>query len=122
MRATRKELEMGWALIAVGGIFMVIAFMNPRSLWRSTAAWQYRNPDANEPSDDAYSMKRAGWAITGLVVIGFGLAANVAGAGNILGMRDPHAAAVEVTRQLQQRGEVDVRDGPDAGSRKQTAA
>jgi hypothetical protein len=34
--------------------------INPRSQWRALSAWQYRNPDANEPSDAAYGLSRVG--------------------------------------------------------------
>jgi hypothetical protein len=52
---------MAWLVIT--GLFLgaLGAWMaiSPRSLFWRTAAWQYRNPEANEPSDAAYALRRA---------------------------------------------------------------
>ncbi len=50
--------------------------ISPRSQWRALSAWQYRNPDANEPSDLAYGLARLSNIVTLviIVVVGFALA------------------------------------------------
>ncbi|QFY05329.1 hypothetical protein GBF35_00295 [Nonomuraea phyllanthi] len=46
-------------LYIIGSIFFfVMSLINPRTLWRVTSAWQYRDPEANEPSDLAYGVGR----------------------------------------------------------------
>jgi hypothetical protein len=51
----------------VGWLFLLWLFVgpialwtliSPASAWRTLSAWQYRNPDANEPSDAAYGLQR----------------------------------------------------------------
>ena len=29
--------------------------IDPRGMWEVTSAWQFRDPEANEPSDDAFA-------------------------------------------------------------------
>jgi hypothetical protein len=43
--------------------------LDPRSLWRITASWQYRNPKANEPSEAGYLVQRlAGVVLLALTI------------------------------------------------------
>jgi hypothetical protein len=42
------------------GPVLLWGILSPRSLWSTTKAWQYRNPDAVEPSDTAYALCRWG--------------------------------------------------------------
>lgn len=53
---------MGWFIFA--SLFVIPlglwGVINPQSQWRSLSAWQYRNPDANEPSDASYALSRFG--------------------------------------------------------------
>lgn len=44
-------------MMALAGICLWGA-INPRSLWRKTSAWSYRDPLANEPSDKGYGSMR----------------------------------------------------------------
>lgn len=53
---------MGWIIL---GSLIVIplaiwGIVNPRSQWQTLSAWQYRHPEANEPSDAAYALARFG--------------------------------------------------------------
>lgn len=92
---------MGWLLIALGGIFVLASLINPRSLWHAFSAWQYRNPEANEPSDAKYAMSRVSCAVCGLFLIGLGLNANIELTGDIFGVRDHRAAAEQVAAAVQ---------------------
>lgn len=50
-------------LIAVSLILIPLGIwgiVNPRSQWKVLSAWQYRNPDANQPSEAAYAVTRIG--------------------------------------------------------------
>lgn len=49
-------------------LILLWAAISPESMWSTTSAWQYRDPEANEPSDAAYAMQRVG-AVLGLVLI-----------------------------------------------------
>lgn len=51
-------LDVGWINIAIGVILLVLALINPLSLWCATTAWRYRDPAANEPSEDALFLGR----------------------------------------------------------------
>lgn len=51
-------------LFIASGLWGVI---NPRSQWQTMKGWQYRNREANEPSDAAYTYNRVMSAV-GLVV------------------------------------------------------
>lgn len=51
-------------LIVVIGFGLAWAVV-PRKMWRITQGWQYKNPEANEPSDAAYAM----WRISSIVAI-----------------------------------------------------
>ena len=52
-------LIVGLVFIAIGGL----QGANPRLLWR-LGKWQYKNPEANEPSDKGF----LAWRIGGIVV------------------------------------------------------
>lgn len=58
-------------LLAIPGFFLVATIINPQWAWRTFYSWQYANPDANEPSDTAYLVERAG-AIFMLIILGVG--------------------------------------------------
>jgi len=47
-----------WAILILVGVLGVWGAISPRSQWNTLSAWQYRNPDANEPSDTAYAVTR----------------------------------------------------------------
>ncbi|GAA4586938.1 hypothetical protein GCM10023194_34480 [Planotetraspora phitsanulokensis] len=70
-------------LVAAGatlGVAMLLAaLIDPKKNWWSFTAWRYRNPDAVEPSDAAYSAARMSWVASALVVFALtgGLAAFV---------------------------------------------
>ncbi|MEV4009891.1 DUF6199 family natural product biosynthesis protein [Nonomuraea angiospora] len=53
--------------------FFVSGLVNPRTLWRVTTAWQYRNPEANEPSDFAYGMGRGASFVGAIICLLFAL-------------------------------------------------
>jgi hypothetical protein len=47
-----------WAIFFVVGALAVWGAISPRTQWNTLSAWQYRNPEANEPSDTAYAVTR----------------------------------------------------------------
>lgn len=55
--------------IIIGAVALILACVNQRSLWRVTRAWQYRNPDAVEPSDAALVWSRVGLVLAGVFLI-----------------------------------------------------
>ena len=44
--------------------------IDPRGLWEVTSSWQFRNPEANEPSDSAFAVQRFFAFISLLVIVG----------------------------------------------------
>ncbi|MGH3730142.1 MAG: hypothetical protein ACRDTU_15540 [Micromonosporaceae bacterium] len=52
--------------------------ISPQSAWRTLRAWQYKNPEANEPSEAAYATERvvSGFALVVLILLGIFLASN----------------------------------------------
>ncbi|MGH3713479.1 MAG: DUF6199 family natural product biosynthesis protein [Micromonosporaceae bacterium] len=61
---------MGFAYcgLVVAGLFLLWMAISPRSMWETLSAWQYKNPEANEPSDLSFEMQRVA-AVIGLVVM-----------------------------------------------------
>ena len=58
-----------FAVLVVAMVLILLwAAISPESMWSTTSAWQYRDPEANEPSDAAYAVQRVG-AVLGLVLI-----------------------------------------------------
>lgn len=57
-------------MVVLAAILGIVIFgfgaVSPRGLWRVSTAWQFRNPDAVEPSDTAYAISRVG---SGLMVV-----------------------------------------------------
>lgn len=45
-----------WTLVAGVAIIGCWMLIDPRSAWRVLAAWQYRHPERNEPSEGAYRL------------------------------------------------------------------
>lgn len=58
-------------LVLIPTPLLLWMLMSPQSMWRATAAWAYRNPEANEPSEAGYAAHRviAAIALIGLVVV-----------------------------------------------------
>ena len=44
-------------VMALLGLWQMV---NPRGNWRATEGWKYRDPDANEPSETSYGLRRIG--------------------------------------------------------------
>lgn len=51
-------------LLPLAGFWLI----KPEQMWRTTRAWKYKNPEANEPSEEAFILARVGAAL-GIVVI-----------------------------------------------------
>lgn len=50
-----------FAVLVVAMVLILLwAAISPESMWSTTSAWQYRDPEANEPSDAAYAVQRVG--------------------------------------------------------------
>ncbi|MFS2294144.1 MAG: hypothetical protein FWJ90_15870 [Actinomadura sp.] len=46
--------------VGIAIVLFLLGCMDQRKLYWKTAAWQYRNPEANEPSDAALGLNRVG--------------------------------------------------------------
>lgn len=55
-------------------LFLLPSVISPRWVWQHTAAWSFRNPEANEPSDAGYATQRAGAVIAVVLIVGFMIA------------------------------------------------
>ena len=44
--------------------------IDPRGMWEATSSWQFRDPEANEPSDSAFAVQRFFAFISLLVIVG----------------------------------------------------
>lgn len=49
--------------------FLLWGVISPEGMWRSTQAWQYKNPEANEPSEAAFTTMRVSGIISILVLL-----------------------------------------------------
>lgn len=53
-------------------VLLVLTVVDPRKLWYSTTAWQFKHPEANEPSEASFALGRI---VSGVGALGFGIAA-----------------------------------------------
>ncbi|OBB33336.1 hypothetical protein A5792_09265 [Mycolicibacterium peregrinum] len=53
-------MGVGIFLIVVGVLVGGVMAAAPKRIWWATQSWKFRNPEANEPSDAAYGLTRAG--------------------------------------------------------------
>ena len=44
--------------------------IDPRGMWEVTSSWQFRDPEANEPSDDAFAFQRLAAIVALLMIVG----------------------------------------------------
>ena len=60
-------------MFVLAGGCLLLACMDQRKLYWKTGAWQYRNPEAHEPSDTAFALNRGALVVGAvvLVVMGF---------------------------------------------------
>ncbi|MBM7786341.1 hypothetical protein [Tenggerimyces flavus] len=57
-----------WLLLPLSAV-PIWGIISPRSQWRVLHAWLYRNPEANEPSDAAYTAQRVGNAFVLVMIV-----------------------------------------------------
>ncbi|SER55783.1 hypothetical protein SAMN04488583_5669 [Mycobacterium sp. 88mf] len=60
-------------MIVVGVLVGGVMAASPRRIWWATQSWKFRNPEANEPSDAAYGMTRAGGVFVILLALFLGV-------------------------------------------------
>lgn len=44
--------------------------IDPRGMWEATSSWQFRDPEANEPSDGAFAFQRLAAIVALLMMVG----------------------------------------------------
>ena len=44
--------------------------IDPRGVWEVTSSWQFRDPEANEPSDGAFAFQRLAAIVALLMMVG----------------------------------------------------
>lgn len=62
----------GILVIVVGVLVGAVLVASPRRIWWATQSWKFRDPEANEPSDAAYGMTRAGGVFVILLALFLG--------------------------------------------------
>lgn len=62
----------GILVIVVGVLVGGVMAASPRRIWWATESWKFRHPEANEPSDTAYGMTRAGGVFVILLALFLG--------------------------------------------------
>jgi hypothetical protein len=65
------DAMVGWALLLflLAAVFAVKAIW-PRAAWWTLAAWQFRNPEAAEPSDGGYALHRVSAGVATVILAG----------------------------------------------------
>ncbi|MEV5649228.1 hypothetical protein AB0L57_13325 [Nocardia sp. NPDC052254] len=98
---------MPWLFIVIGALMVLFAaVVSPRKWWRTTSAWRYRDPDANEPSSAGFAAWQAGTAVAGVVLVGLGVWLNVSTSGSISGKPVTRPAVDLVAQKLGTSAEV----------------
>lgn len=63
-----------YVLVSVVALpFLAWALVSPRAMWWTLRAWQYKNPEAHEPSGTAYRFERFGAAFALVFLVGCGM-------------------------------------------------
>ena len=80
-------------------VLVVLTVVDPRKLWYSTSAWQFKNPEANEPSEASFALGRV---VSGIAAVGFVIAAIVLTAGAVapLSQERLDSAGYDAAREL----------------------
>ncbi|RYB89841.1 hypothetical protein EUA06_14765 [Nocardioides glacieisoli] len=65
-------------LVAI--LLILLTVVDPRKLWYSTTAWQFKHPEANEPSEASFALGRV---VSGAAAAGFTVAAIAATVGAV---------------------------------------
>jgi len=99
---------MGWLFIVLGGLTLLMSLVSPRAMWRMFAAWKYRDPAANEPSDTYFALQRAGAVVSGIILIVVGFVVNSALTGSALGAPDLSPAVEEAAASIEAQSPVRV--------------
>ena len=95
---------MMWVFLIVVIGFGLAWAVAPREMWRITQGWQYKNSEANEPSDAAYMMQRIS-AIVAIVVIVISIVALILNQKAASEQREKDSRAFE-RRQKEERQEM----------------
>lgn len=81
-------------------LLLLLTLVDPRKLWYATTAWQFKHPQANEPSEASFALGRV---VSGIGALGFGIAAVATTAGAVAPLSQDrldsagYAAARELT-------------------------
>jgi hypothetical protein len=59
-------------MITMAGLFLVAGCVDAKRLWWRAAAWRFKNPEANEPSEWGYGVARVSFIVgaTAFVIVG----------------------------------------------------
>ena len=98
---------MPWLFIVIGALMILFAIVvSPQKWWRTTTAWRYRDPDANEPSSAGFAARQGGLAVVGVILVGLGVWLNMATSGSISGKPVTRPAVDLVAKKLGTSAEV----------------
>ncbi|MGH3658018.1 MAG: hypothetical protein ACRDUA_15290 [Micromonosporaceae bacterium] len=61
-------MELLPCLLGIPVLLLAWMAISPRGMWQTLSAWQFKNPEANEPSEAAYAANRV-VAVVGIVVL-----------------------------------------------------
>lgn len=80
-------------------LLILLTVVNPRELWYSTTAWQFKHPEANEPSEASFALGRV---VSGAAAAGFTVAAIIATVGSVapLSQERLDSAGASAAREL----------------------
>jgi hypothetical protein len=88
-------------------LLLILTVVDPRKLWYATTAWQFKHPEANEPSEANFALGRV---VSAIGALGFGIAAIAATAGAVAPLSQErldsagYAAARELTGEYYKYG------------------
>ena len=88
-------------MLAMAAIFVVLGFMDQRAIHRKTVAWQYRNPEAHEPSDATLAVGRVSLFLGAGVLVVMAIMVNSARAEATYGRSEVRSVASAAAAELQ---------------------
>ncbi|TDC60809.1 hypothetical protein E1200_29835 [Actinomadura sp. GC306] len=86
----------------LAAVFFALGCMDQRKLYWKLTSWQYRRPEANEPSDAAYALNRFGMFLGAVMMLVLAAVVNAADASSTYSTAQVRSVASSAASELDQ--------------------